>query len=96
MNGATKRDPVGLQLDLMAELRPLDLDGVRAAVVRVLQERGPMTADEVAGALGQSVLAIRPRVTELQQDRFGAVVVRTGERRLNASGRPAAVVRTAA
>jgi predicted ArsR family transcriptional regulator len=49
-----------------------------------------MTADEIADALGYSVLAIRPRVSEL---RNMGLIEPTGERRRNASGMSAAVVR---
>lgn len=54
---------------------------------------GPATADEVATRLGLSVLAVRPRFTELQ--RFG-VIAETGERRPNESGRSAKVWKLAA
>lgn len=52
----------------------------------------PSTADEVAEALGESVLAIRPRITELKQ--LGKIE-RSGERRANASGQKAHVWRVA-
>ena len=58
---------------------------LRDRVVVALAER-PMTADECAEALGESVLSIRPRFTEL---RARGAVVDTGERRQNASGRSA-------
>lgn len=50
--------------------------------------RGPKTADEVAAELGVSILAIRPRVTELY--RLG-LIQDTGARRENASGKLANV-----
>ena len=43
----------------------------------------PSTPDEVADVLGETVLAIRPRITELK--RFG-LIEKTGEKRANASG----------
>lgn len=49
---------------------------------------GASTADQVASALGASVLAARPRIAELA--RMG-LIVDTGERALNASGRGAIV-----
>lgn len=65
---------------------------VRANVLEALKLR-PMTADEVARALNESVLTVRPRVTELfQAGRIG----RTGERRKNRSGRDAHVFRALA
>jgi biotin operon repressor len=51
-----------------------------------------MTADEVADVLGESVLAIRPRISEL---RASGKVVDSGERRINASGKRATVWRLA-
>lgn len=67
-------------------------DTVRAEVLEALKTR-PMTADEVAQALRESVLTVRPRVTELfQEGRIG----RTGERRKNRSGRDAHVFRAIA
>jgi hypothetical protein len=49
---------------------------------------GGLTADEVAAALGESVLSIRPRMSELR--RLGEIAD-TGDRRRNASGHTAAV-----
>ena len=57
---------------------------LRAAVVQTLIEaRHDMTADEIADAMGRSILSIRPRVSELH--RLGAIQP-TGMRRRNASG----------
>lgn len=53
---------------------------------------GPATADEIAAWLDQSVLSIRPRITELFQ--MGEIAD-TGERRPNASGRMAKAWRLA-
>jgi predicted ArsR family transcriptional regulator len=64
---------------------------LRDAALRVLKS-GPRTADEVAAALGESILSIRPRLTEL---RMMARVYDTGERRKNSSGRSAIVWRAA-
>lgn len=61
--------------------------GLRFAVLGVLKTR-PMTADETAAALNQSVLTIRPRLTELL--RMG-VIEDSGERRRNESGKLAKV-----
>lgn len=58
--------------------------------VLVAISRHPMTADEAAGAVGESILSVRPRVTELS--RLGKIE-RTGERRRNVSGQSAAVWR---
>lgn len=46
------------------------------------------TADEIAAALGESILAIRPRCSELKAK---GVIYATGTRRKNASGMSAAV-----
>jgi predicted ArsR family transcriptional regulator len=62
---------------------------------RVLAEirKRPSTPDEVAGRLRLSVLSVRPRTTELSAQNL---IVDTGERRENASGRKAIVWRAAA
>lgn len=49
---------------------------------------GPATADEIAERIGCSILAVRPRITELH--RLGKIA-ETGERRSNYSGRQAKV-----
>jgi predicted transcriptional regulator len=49
-----------------------------------------MTPDEIAGYLRRSVLAVRPRLTELAHM---GLIERTGERRLNQSGLQAHVYR---
>lgn len=43
------------------------------------------TADEIAAALGETVLAIRPRISELR----AAGIIRNDGRGLNRSGKPA-------
>ncbi len=50
--------------------------------------RSPMTPDECADTLGESVLSIRPRFSEL--NRIGKIRD-IGERRINASGKKAKV-----
>ena len=60
---------------------------LRSLVLTVLA-RGNFTADEIAGGAGHSVLAIRPRVSELA--RMGEIMD-TGTRRKNASGKNAIV-----
>lgn len=50
------------------------------------------TADEAADALRESILAIRPRVTELSKQ---GLIVETEQRRRNVSGRSAIVWRAA-
>lgn len=52
------------------------------AAIRAAGERG-LTPDEAAAKIGETVLATRPRVTELSK---GGRIVETGERRTNASG----------
>ena len=61
---------------------------LRARVRAVIERSRGLTADEVAGRLGLSILSIRPRMTELAA--LG-VVRDSGERRHNASGRRAIV-----
>lgn len=72
--------------------RSMDTDAatLRAMALNVLRSQGPKTADEIAEVLGRTVLAIRPRVTELKK--LGLVEATTNRRR-NVSGRSAAVVR---
>lgn len=66
----------------------------RAMVLaEIKKSTGGMTADEVAQRLDLSVLAIRPRVSELKAS---AKIVATGERRPNASGLKAKVWRAVA
>lgn len=69
-------------------LRDMALAEIRAA--------GPdgLTADEVARRLGESVLAVRPRVSELAND-APAMIAPTGARRANESGLKAKVWRAA-
>ena len=61
---------------------------LRAKALAVLERSNGLTADEVAGRLGLSILSIRPRLTELS--RLGKVRD-SGLRRRNASGRNAIV-----
>lgn len=83
--GYKDRDTSRLAAESMAKGAPL----LREQCRRALRD-GPATADEIAGRLGQSILSIRPRLSELKQS---GEVVDTGERRPNASGRPAKVLR---
>ena len=53
-----------------------------------LLQREALTADEVALRLGRSILSIRPRISEL---RAKGLVENTGARRINQSGKAAAV-----
>lgn len=61
---------------------------LRGLVIKALKKRGPMTADECAAFLGESVLAIRPRFSELVTM---GLIADAGARRQNASGRSATV-----
>jgi len=51
-------------------------------------EGRPLTADEVAAACGESILAIRPRISELKR---AGDIIDSGDRRPNASGHRAIV-----
>jgi len=55
---------------------------LRDMVLTVLS-RGNFTADEIAERMGKSILAVRPRVTELAA---AGIIEDTGARRANASG----------
>ena len=62
---------------------------LRELAYATLRERsGGLTADEVAAIMGETVLAIRPRLTELK---LAGRIERTGQRRKNVSGMHAAV-----
>lgn len=67
-----------------ARLRRLVLDAFRGA------GPGGLTADEVAARLRLSVLAVRPRVSELRK---AGMIADAGARRPNRSGRSAMVLR---
>lgn len=62
---------------------------LRDDVLTVLK-RGNFTADEIADRMGKSILAVRPRVTELNA---AGDIEDTGLRRLNSSGVRATVWR---
>lgn len=93
--------PLGAAYPLAVASRPVDtsqaaaeamaprVETLRAKVYGALTRRS-QTADEVAESLGESILAIRPRVTELHKAGY---LLDTGERRANASGRLAVVWR---
>lgn len=61
---------------------------LRALVLQQISASAGLTADEVADRLGESVLAIRPRVTELSKL---SRISDSGARRPNRSGRNAIV-----
>lgn len=75
---------------LAAEAIGSRVDILRARVLMLL-ERFPegLTADECAGMMQESVLAVRPRMSELIQQ---GMVVDSKRRRLNQSGRTAKVL----
>lgn len=60
---------------------------LRGECLRLLKRRS-MTADEAAELMHESVLAIRPRFSEL---RVAGDIIDSGERRRNSSGRRAVV-----
>lgn len=82
--GAQDRDTSRAAASSAADTAPL----LRARALAVLERSNGLTADEVAGRLGLSILSIRPRITELA--RMGKVRD-SGVRRRNASGRNAIV-----
>ncbi len=49
---------------------------------------GASTADQIAARLGQSIMSVRPRISELS---LMGLIVDTGERALNASGKSAII-----
>lgn len=73
----TSRDAAERIRGRAANLRERLLDAIRKA-----GDRG-LTADEAAEQLGETVLAARPRITELKELKK---IERTGHRRANVSG----------
>lgn len=82
--GAQDRETSRAAAEAVAERAPQ----LRARALAVIERSKGLTADEVAGRLGLSILSIRPRLTELS--RLGKVRD-SGARRKNASGRNAIV-----
>ena|ERR1700730_15124591 len=83
----TSRDAAKLISDRAGHLRDLVLMAIENSGHRGL------TADQAAERIGETVLSVRPRVTELF---MANKIERTGERRANASGVRAAVWRVKA
>ena len=70
------------------------MERLRVLVLQILAATPPgLTADEIAAKLGESVLAVRPRVSELFR---AGLIEKTGDRRPNASGLNAHVWKKAA
>lgn len=82
--GAQDRDTSRAAADEIAPTAPQ----LRARALAVVERSNGLTADEVAGRLGLSILSIRPRLTELAH--LGKVRD-GGGRRKNKSGRKAIV-----
>ena len=74
-----------------AESQASRAEQLRERALRAYRDAGArgLTADECARVLGATVLAVRPRVTELRQLGW---ITRTGERRRNESGLNASVL----
>lgn len=82
--GAKARETSFQAADEIADKAPI----LRARCLKVLEHSNGLTADEVAGRLGLSILSVRPRITELAHD---GKVRDSGHRRHNASGKRAIV-----
>lgn len=82
--GAKARDTAFEAAEEIASKAPI----IRARCLKVLEHSNGLTADEVAGRLGLSILTVRPRITELSRD---GKVRDSGDRRRNASGKRAIV-----
>jgi hypothetical protein len=85
--GAKKRDTSFAAADAMAP----KAGNLRERVLAEIR-RCASTADEIAARLGETILAVRPRTTELSKL---SQIEDSGERRKNASGRAAIVWRAA-
>lgn len=79
--GGTSREAAESIIEDAATLRGRALDLLKGEA---------LTADEVAARLNRSILSVRPRISEL---RAKGLVENTGERRVNVSGKQAAVWR---
>ena len=82
--GAKARETAFEAADEIASKAPI----IRARCLKVLEHSNGLTADEVAGRLGLSILTVRPRITELARD---GKVRDSGDRRRNVSGKRAIV-----
>lgn len=82
--GFKARETSAAAAEAMADTAPI----LRARCLATLERSNGLTADEVAGRLGASILSVRPRISELT--RLGKVRD-CGDRRQNASGRRAIV-----
>jgi hypothetical protein len=65
-----------------------DADTLRAECLRLLKNSSGLTADECAEMIGESVLSIRPRISELHK---AGHIFKTKLRRKNRSGHSATV-----
>jgi predicted transcriptional regulator len=70
-----------------AQSMKADAPTLRDRCFEQLRQR-PMTADEVARSVGRDILSVRPRICELKK--LG-LIVPTGDRRQNGSGKRAVV-----
>lgn len=61
---------------------------LRSKCLKALRDRGPSTADQIADAIGETVLSCRPRFSEMLE--LGQISD-TGHRDRNASGRSAKI-----
>ena len=66
----------------------IDIAFMESLVVKVLFDFGPMTSEEVSDKLGMRLVSVSPRFRPLANKR---VIIDTGEKRKNKSGRSAIV-----
>lgn len=96
--GRRAQAAVAGELARAAEARAASQASLTARVLELLQPGVALTPDEIAEALGCSVLSVRPIVTRLCEEHATrpAVLVRTGDRRRTGLGGRAHVVTRAA
>lgn len=85
--GAKERGPDSTSRDA-AEASAVLATVLREQCERVLRDVGPMSSDQIAVFIGQSILAVRPRLSELVA--MGRAV-KTAERTMNSSGHSARI-----
>lgn len=86
VNGSLPREGEDTRREAMLAAQARS-QALHVLILDVLEDNN-MTADEVAAEVGEDILSIRPRMTELNQQ---GKIIKTALRRKNKSGRSAIV-----